>query len=99
MPKAKEKTIIPDEEEEVVPHGVINPEEAKIHALTLKGALDEMEEVIKSGMVENIMKRAIDKIKLALVRLVPSMEEANEISVLKAIKDISCTVLLPQDSD
>ena len=36
MPKAKEKTIIPDEEEEIVPYGVINTEEAKIHALSLK---------------------------------------------------------------
>ena len=56
-----------------------------------------MEEVIKTGSVENIMKRTIDKIKIALVKLVPSMEEANEISVLKSIKDISCTALMPQD--
>ena len=92
MPKAKEKTIIPeDEEEEVAPHGVINTEEAKTHVLTLKRALDEMEEVIKTGTVENIMKRTIDKIKIALVKLVSSMEEANEISVLKAIKDMHST--------
>ena len=99
MPKAKEKMIIPDEEEEVVPHGVINTEEAKIHALTLKRTLDEMEDGIKAGAVENIMKMTIDKIKSALVKIVPSMEEAKETSVLKAIRDMSCTVLMPQDSD
>ena len=36
MPKATGKTIIPDEEEEIVPHGVINAEEAKMHALSLE---------------------------------------------------------------
>ena len=99
MPKAKEKTIIPDEEEEVVPHGVINTEEAKIHALSLKRVLDEMEEDIKAGTVENAMKTTIDKIKSALVKIVPSMEEAKEISVLKAIRDTSCMALMLQDSD
>ena len=99
MPKAKEKTIIPDEEEEVVPRGVINTEEAKIHALTLKRVLDEMEDGIKAGTIENVMKMTIDKIKSALVKIVPSMEEAKEISVLKAIRDTLCMALMPQDSD
>ena len=70
-PKATSKTIIPDEEEEIVPHGMINAEEAKIHALSLENMLDEMEEDIKAGTVENVMKTTIDKIKLAVVKITP----------------------------
>ena len=99
MPKAKEKMIIPDEEEEIVPHSVIYMEEAKIHALSLEKALDQMEEDIKAGTVENIMKTTIDKIKLAVVKISPHMEEAKEMSVLKAIRDTSCMALMPPDSD
>ena len=99
MPKATEKTVIPDEEEEIAPHSVINPEEAKRHALSLDNALDELEEGIRAGTIENIMKTTINKIKLAIVKIAPYMEEAKEMSVLKAIKDTSCTALIPPDSD
>ena len=40
-----------------------------------------------------------EKIKAALVEIAPHMEEAKEGSVLKAIKDTSCTALMPPDSD
>ena len=39
-----------------------------------------------------------EKIKVALVEIVPYMEEAKEGSILKAIKDSSCTALMPPDS-
>ena len=45
------------------------------------------------------MKNPIGKIKAALVEITPHMEEAKEESVLKAIKDTSCTALMPPDSD
>ena len=61
--------------------------------------LDEMEEDIKAGTIENVMKTTIDKIKLAVVKIAPYMEEAKETSVLKAIRDTSCTALMPPDSD
>ena len=73
MTKATGKTVIPDKEEEIVPHGVINAEEAKMHALSLENALDEMEEDIRAGTVENVMKTTIDKIKLAVVKIAPYM--------------------------
>ena len=99
MPKATGKTVISDEEEEIVPHGVINAEEAKMHALSLENVLDEMEEDIKASTVENVMKMTIDKIKLAVVKIAPYMEEAKEMSVLKAIRDTSCMALMAPDSD
>ena len=58
-----------------------------------------MEEDIKAGTIENVMKTTIDKIKLAVVKISPYMEEAKEMSVLKAIRDTSCTALMPPDSD
>ena len=99
MPKAKEKTIIPDEEEEPTLHGMVNPDEVKRHAVNLDEAIDVIEEGIRTGTTENIMKNAIRKIKAALVEIATHMEEAKEGSVLKAIKDTSCTALMPPDSD
>ena len=61
MPKAKEKTIVPDEEEETTLHGMVNPEEAKRHALNLNEAIDMIEEGIRTGTTENVMKNAIGK--------------------------------------
>ena len=78
---------------------MVNPEEAKRHALKLDEAIDMIEEGIRTGTTENIMKNAIGKIKAALVEIAPHMEEAKEGSVLKAIKDTSCTALMPPDSD
>ena len=99
MPKAKEKTIIPDEEEETTLHRMVNAEEAKRHALNLDEAIDMIEEGTRTGTTENAMKNAIGKIKAALVEIAPHMEEAKEGSVLKAIKDTSCTALMLPDSD
>ena len=99
MPKATEKNVAPDEEEEIAPHGSINPEEAKRHALSLDNMLDKLEEGIRASTVENIMKTTIDKVKLAIVKITPYMEETKEMSVLKAIKDTSCMALMPPNSD
>ena len=99
MPKATEISIVADEEEETALHGTVNPEEAMRHALKLDNVLDELEEGIKTGTKENKMKNTIEKIKLALVEIAPYMEEAKEVSVLKAIKDTSCTALMSPDSD
>ena len=99
MPKAKEKTIIPEEEEEATLQGTVNPEEARRHAINLDQAMDIIEEGIKTGVTERIMENTVKKIKAALVDITPHMEEAKIESVLKAIKDTACTALLPPDSD
>ena len=78
---------------------MINPEEAKRHALSLDNALDKLEEGIRASTIENIMKTTIDKIKLAVVKIAPYKEEVKEMSVLKAIKDTSCMALMLPDSD
>ena len=39
MPKAKEKSIIIDEEEEAALHGTVNPREARRHTIKLEKAM------------------------------------------------------------
>ena len=99
MPKAKEKSIVIDEEEEVTFHGTINPEEAKIHTIELEKAMDIIEEGVKTGNTTGLLEAAIKKIRATLVRIAPHMETANIDAVLKAIKDTACTALMPPDSD
>ena len=99
MPKATQKSIVAEEEEEIALHGMANPEEARRHALNLQNALDELEESIKTGMTENKMKRTIERFKSAIVEIAPYMEEAKVVSLLKSIKDTSCMALMPPASD
>ena len=61
MPKAKEKSIVIDEEE-VTFHGAINPEEAKIHTTELKEAMDIIEEGVKIGNTTGLLEAAINKL-------------------------------------
>ena len=99
MPKAKEKSIIIDEEEEATLHGNINPEEARRHTIKLEKAMDMVEEGIRTGITEGIIENAAKEIKNALVEIAPHMEDAKIEAVLKAIKDMACTALMPPDSD
>ena len=99
MSKAKEKSIIIDEEEEATLHGTVNPEEARRHTIKLEKAMDIVEEGIRTGTTEGIMENATKKIKAALVEIAPHMEDAKIEAVLKAIKDTACTALMPPDSD
>ena len=99
MPKAKEKSIVIDEEEEVTFHGTINPEEAKKHTIELEKSMDIIEEGVKTGNTAGVLEEAIKKIKATLVRIAPHMETSNIDAVLKAIKDTACTALMPPDSN
>ena len=81
MPKAKEKSIIPEEEEEATLHGTVNPEEARRHAINLDKAMDIIEDGIKTGINERIMENTIKKIKAALVEITPHMEEAKIVRI------------------
>ena len=99
MPKAKEKSIVMDEEEEVTFHGTINPEEAKNHTIELEKAMDIIEEGVKTGNTTGLLEAAINKIRTTLVKITPHMETANVEAVLRAIKDTACMALMPSDSD
>ena len=97
--KATQKSIVAEEEEEIALHGMANPEEVRRHARNLENVLDELEENIKTGMTENKMKRTIERFKSAIVENASYMEEAKVVSILKSIKDTSCTALMLPASD
>ena len=99
MPKAKEKSIIIDEEEEITLHGTVNPEEAKRHTMELEKSMDIIEEGVRTGNTEGLLEEAKKKIKTTLFGIIPHMETAKIDAVLRAIKDTACTVLMPPDSD
>ena len=99
MPKAKEKSIIIDEEEEATLHGTVNPEEARKHTIKLEKAMDIIKEGIRTGVTEGIIENATKKIKINLVEIAPHMEDAKVEAVLEAIKDKACTALMPPDSN
>ena len=99
MPKATQKSIVGEEEEEIALHGMANPEEVKRHACSLEDVLDKLEESIKNGTMEGIMKRTIERFKSAIVGIAPYMEEAKVVSILKSIKDTSCMALMLLTSD
>ena len=99
MPKATQKSIIEGDEAEAGLHGMTNPKEAKSHTCNLDATLVKMEESIREGMVEDIMRKTIEQFRSAIVEIAPYMEEANVTTILKSIKDMSCMVLMPQTSD
>ena len=60
MSKAAKKTVpVEGDEEEAGLHGTTNPEEAKRHTCNLDVALAKIEESIREGVAENIMKKTI----------------------------------------
>ena len=99
MPKATQKSIVEGEEEEAGLHRTTNPKEAKKHACSLEAALDRMEESIREGVVENIMRITIERFKCTIMEIAPYMEETKVATILKSIKDMSCMALMPQTSD
>ena len=99
MPKAKEKSIIIDEEEEATFHGTINLEEAKKHSMELEKSMDMIEEGVRTGNTEGLLEEATKKIKTTLVGIAPHMETAKVDVVLRAIKDMACTALMTPDSN
>ena len=65
----------------------------------LDAALEKMEESIREGVAEDIMRITIERFKTATVDIAPYMEDANVTTILKSIKDTSCMALMPQTSD
>ena len=63
MPKAEEKSIIIDEEEEETLHGTVNPEEARKHTMELEKSMDIIEEGVRTGNTEGLLEEATKKIK------------------------------------
>ena len=81
-------------EEEGVPHGAINKEEAIHHRQRLEEVFVAMENKIKDEE-EDTLKEAITGCETTITMIMPSMAEANTTIVLESIKDPSCLAICP----
>ena len=75
MPKAMSKMVPAEEEEEIGLHGTTNLEEAKTHTHTLDDTLEKLDESIREGVAEDIMRKTIIQFRKAIIEIVPMMEE------------------------
>ena len=91
MPKAGTSRSL---EEEEVPHGAINEEEAALHRQRLEQVFETMENQIKDED-KNTLKQAIIDCKATIMTVMPPMAEASPTIVLESIKDPSCLAIQP----
>ena len=66
-----------EEEEEMGIHRTTNLEEAKTHTHTLDDTLEKLDESIREGVAEDIMRKTIIWFRKAIITIAPTMEEAN----------------------
>ena len=101
IPNAKQKTRGTEEEGEdwQDPHGVINPLEAKAHADGLDQVMVMIQECVASDDSDNLAEATVDKMKTTLAVRLPTMHEANMLTVVKVIRDKGFRVLLPRSTE
>ena len=97
MPKAQSKTSTPSPEDD--PHGSINPLEARAHAESLDDIMATIEKQVKKKDTEDLLERTISDIKEALTNLTPSMQLADQSTVMRAVRDKCFNVLLPRSDE
>ena len=95
MPKAGSSR---NPEEEGVPHGAINEEEAGLHRRKLEEVFNTMADRVKDGD-ESTLKQVIIECKMAITSVMPSMDDVNPTIVLEAIKDPSCLAICPRTDE
>lgn len=83
-----------EDEEEKTFHGVVNEEEAWLHMQVLDTIIKDMASKIEERSPEAV-KKAIRNFKEAITTVMLGMEEANSMTVLKAVRDPSCLALYP----
>ena len=96
MPKAQSKTPTTPEED---PHRSINPVEVRAHADSLDKIMAMIEEQVERKDTADILERAINDVKEALTNLTPSMQLADQSTVMRAVRDKCFNVLLPRSDE
>ena len=96
MPKAKSKTSTPPEDE---PHGSINPVEARTHVVALDRIMATIEKQVEKEDTADLLERAIGDVKETLSNLTPSMQLADQSTIMRAIRDKCFNVLLPRSDE
>ena len=92
MPKAKQKSVAEEVEDDTPLHGVINEEESKIYRKDLDKIFDNLSKNIQ-GNVGNAMELAIKDLINRIADHIPSAEEVDPVGILNTIRDTSCLIL------
>ena len=95
MPKAHSKSSTPPPPEED-PQGSINPVKARAHADLLDRIMTMIEEQVERKDTADLLERAINDIKEGLTNLTPTMQLADQSTVMRAVRDKCFNVLLPR---
>ena len=93
MPKATSKTSNPPKDE---PHGSINPVEAKAHVAALDKIMATIEKQVGKEYTADLLERALSDVKETLSNLSPSMQLADQTTVMRVIRDKCFNILLPR---
>ena len=92
MPKAKQKSVAEDVEEDTPLHGVINEEESKIYRNGLDKIFDNLAKNIQDN-IGNAMELAVKDLKTQIADHIPGAEEVDPNGILNTIRDPSCLIL------
>ena len=98
MPKAKQKSVAEEVEEETPLHGVINEEEAKTYRNGLDKIFDNLAKNIQDN-IGNAMELAIIDLKTQITNYIPGTEEVDPNGILNTIRDPSCLILREQTEE
>ena len=92
MPKAKQKSVTEEVEDDTPLHGVINEEEAKTYRKDLDKILENLAKNIQDN-VGNAMELAVKELINRIADHIPSTEEVDPVGILNTIRDPSCLIL------
>ena len=92
MPKAKQKSVAEEVEENTPLHGVINEEELNIYRNSLDKIFDNLSKNIQDN-VGYAMELAVKDLKNQIAAHIPGAEEVDPIGILNTIRDPSCLIL------
>ena len=92
MPKAKQKSVAEEVEDDTPLHGVINEEESKIYRKDLDKIFDNLSKNIQDN-VGNAMELAVKDLINRIAGHIPSAEEIDPVGILNTIRDTSCLIL------
>ena len=95
--KSTLKNLNPPPQED--PHGSINPVEARAQADSLDKIMTMIEEQVERKDTADLLERAINDVKEALTNLTPSMQLADQSTVMRAVRDKCFNVLLPRSDE
>ena len=98
MPKAKQKSVTEDVEEETPLHGVINEEEAKRYRDGLDTIFKNLAKNINDN-IGNAMELAVKDLTAHITNHIPSAAEVDPKGILSSIRDPSCLILRDQTEE